>query len=68
MTIHELKRPNCDDPDLVLEGAKGLLKEVIIIGDTGKGFYFAGTTPHKPTILWLLETLKSQLMNGDYDE
>lgn len=69
MTIHELKPPRCNDPDIILDAAKGMVSQVIIIGETEYGEpYYASTTSHKPTLLWMIERLKHLLVEGEYDE
>lgn len=69
MTIHEISQPNCNKPDEILDAAKGMVSRVIIIGETEYGEpYYASTTSHKPTMLWMIERLKHVLMEGDYDD
>ena len=51
------------DPDRVLEGAKGQLEAVIVIGYTSDGEeYFASSKADGGTTLWLLERCKKQLL------
>jgi len=57
------------DPDNVLDGAKGALSTVIVIGhnkddDTS---YIAASTADKKRLLWMIEQFKFKLFNGDFD-
>jgi hypothetical protein len=57
------------EPDSVLDGAKGSLSTVIVIGhnkhdDTS---YIAASTADKKRILWMIEQFKFKLFNGDFD-
>ena len=46
------------DPDAVLTGAVGMLKEVVIVGYEADGsLYFASTRANGPDVLWLLNRL-----------
>ena len=54
------------DPDKVLEGAKGKLKDVIVIGDMGAEYWFASSTSNKGDMLLLLEEFKQRILNGDF--
>lgn len=57
------------DPDEVLEGAKGKLTRVVVIGyDTEGNLYLAGSSADGPKINWLLDKVKHKLINGDYSE
>ena len=53
------------DPDSVLEGAKGKLSKVLVIGCEEDDLYMATSTTSKPEILYLIEQLKFKLLNGD---
>ena len=51
------------DPDAVLTGAVGLLKEVVIVGYEADGsFYFASTRANGPDVLWLLKQAEQRLL------
>ena len=57
------------DPDKVLEGAKGELKSVLVIGeckDNDGRHWFASSTTDAGQLLWLIETFKHKLMAGDF--
>jgi hypothetical protein len=57
------------DPDTVLEGAKGQLTQVLIIGKHVDGFmYAAASTPNKEKLLMALEEFKFQLLSGEFDD
>lgn len=52
------------DPDLVLEGAKGKLEGLLIVGwDLEGEFYGASTFADGPTLLWLMEVCKKRLLD-----
>ena len=51
------------NPDRVLEGAKGQLECVVILGYTNDGVeYFASSKADGGETLWLLERCKKQLL------
>jgi len=51
------------DPDAVLTGAVGLLKEVVIVGYESDGsLYFASTRANAPDVLWLLKQAEQRLL------
>ena len=51
-------------PDRILEGAKGELEGVVVIGwDKEGGQYFASSLADGGDVLWLLEACKKTLMN-----
>jgi hypothetical protein len=59
-----------DNPDNVLEQAIGEYESVYILG-YGKDGYLdarASTNMTQEQILWLLETFKAKMMNGDYSD
>lgn len=61
--IEELKRPNCDDPDNVLDKAKGTLERVIIIGEDKDGnCYHAASFSYRPLMLWMVAEFVKRLM------
>ena len=52
--------------DRVLEGAKDQLEGVVLLGYDKEGeFYFASTYADGGNVLWLLESMKKQLLNID---
>lgn len=57
-------------PDAVLEQAVGVYESVFIIGydQDGKLDVRASTNLACKDILWLIETFKSKMLNGDYYE
>jgi hypothetical protein len=57
------------DPDEVLEGAKGQLKSVVVIGYDAEGdIFLASSSADGKTVNWLLDKVKHKLINGDYSE
>ena len=51
------------DPDAVLTGAVGMLKEVVIVGYEADGsLYFASTRANAPDVLWLLKQAEQRLL------
>jgi len=51
------------EPDTVLQGAIGKLKEVVIVGYESDGsFYFASTRANGPDVLWLLKLAEQRLL------
>lgn len=57
------------DADAVLEQAMGGFSEVLVIGWDKEGFLDARATlglKDGGDILWLIESFKTKLMNGDY--
>ena len=51
------------DPDAVLTGAVGMLKEVVIVGYEADGsFYFSSTRANGPDVLWLLKQAEQRLL------
>jgi|GEM_PF-6499276 len=64
--IHELKQPDCNDADKVLDAAKGKLKNVIIIGEAeDEQRYYASTTSFKPVMLWMAAEFIFSLFGGE---
>jgi hypothetical protein len=55
------------DPDSVLEGAKGKLSKVIVMGYEGDYLYLASSSSSRQEILYLIEQFKFKLFNGDFD-
>lgn len=57
-------------PDAVLEQAIGRYDDVLILGYDKEGYLDPRATLglKKRDIIYLLETFKTKLMNGDYDE
>lgn len=52
-------------PDRILEGAKGALEHVVILGyDKGGNEYFASTYADGGNVLWLLERCKKALLEA----
>jgi len=50
-------------PDAVLEGAKGLLERVLVIGLTKEGtLYGAASYPDMPLMLWDMEHIRKVLL------
>lgn len=50
-------------PDRILEGAKGKLESVLIMGQQDNGeWYFASSVADGGTVLWMMEKLKLLLM------
>ncbi len=57
------------DPDQVLEGAKGELESVIVIGEKENGdFWFASSTGNIPINLWMVEKFKRYLIDYEINE
>jgi len=57
------------NPDKVLEGAKGDLESVIVIGfDKDGDEYFASSIAAGPECLWLLERFKLMLLSVTDEE
>jgi len=57
------------DPDNILEGAKGQLKQVLVIGRCEDGdYYAAASTADKGKLLLAIEEFKLRLLDGDFDE
>lgn len=57
------------DADAVIEQAVGNFSEVLIVGWDKEGFLDARATiglKDGGDILWLIESFKTKLMNGDY--
>ena len=51
------------DPDTVLQGAIGKLKELVVVGYEADGsFYFASTRANRPDVLWLLKQAEQRLL------
>lgn len=56
------------DPDKVLKGAEGNLKQAIVIGIDQDGCdYLASSTGDWGKILIALETVKFKMLRGDYE-
>jgi hypothetical protein len=54
--------------DNVLEGAKGRIKRVLVLGITHDDMLYAASSDGKASeLLWMVEQWKYHLMNGDYD-
>jgi hypothetical protein len=50
------------DPDAVLEGQKGTLKDVLVIGyDMGGHLTLASSSGYLPDLLWLLERARREV-------
>jgi hypothetical protein len=58
------------DPDMVLQNNIGKLEGFVLVGYTSDGKeYTCSTYGDTPTILWLLERAKKQLLeSADYDD
>jgi hypothetical protein len=57
------------DPDIVLENTKGKLEGLVICGyDTEGNEYFASTYADGGDVLWLLERMKLNLLNQEFDQ
>lgn len=58
------------DPDNVLEQAVGEYESVLILGWNHKGFLEARASLDMDgkELLWLIESFKTKLVNGDYSE
>ena len=64
--IREIKQPDCNDADKVLDAAKGKLKSVVIIGETAdEQRYYASTTSFKPVMLWMVTEFIFSLFGGE---
>ncbi len=56
------------DPDIVLEGAKGQLKQVLVLGVCENGdLYAAASTADKGKLLYAAKVFEMKLMMGDFD-
>lgn len=54
--------------NLVLEAAKGKLETVIVIGlDADGNEYFASSTSYNAHVIWLMECIKNNILNGVYN-
>lgn len=55
-------------PDAILDGAKGELTEVLVIGicDNGED-WFASSSTDTSKILFMLEKLKFKILRGDFN-
>lgn len=61
--------PDDIDPDGVLEGAKGQLSAVLVIGRCEDGDnYAAASTTDKGKLLLMIEEFKLRLLDGDFDD
>lgn len=57
------------DPDQVLEGAKGQLKQVLILGVCEDGdLYAAASTADKGKLLYAAKVFEMKLLTGDFDD
>lgn len=59
-----------DDPNVVLEEAKGL-KHVLVLGYDQDGELYAASSPYfgdGGNLLWILECVKAKLLDGDFME
>jgi len=58
------------DPDMVLQNNIGKLEGFVLVGYTSDGKeYLCSTYGDTPTILWLLERAKKQILeSADYDD
>lgn len=55
-------------PDDVLEGARGKLERVLIIGRDAEGEpYYASSYCEKADLLFAIERMKHKLLSGDFD-
>ena len=60
-------RDYINNPDAILEEAKGEFESVLLIGWNKDGSFDArGSIADGPNLLWLVEAFKTQLMNGDF--
>lgn len=51
------------DPDVILEGAAGKLKTIVILGyDHDGAEYFASSVADGGTVMWLMERCKKALL------
>lgn len=57
-----------DEPDAVLEWAKGNYSELLLLGydEDGALFVRSTSTLQCKDVLWLIECFKQKLLNGDY--
>lgn len=56
------------DPDRVLDGAKGELEQVMVLGyDQSGDLYVSSSTADVGILLRLVETFKFKLLNGDFN-
>lgn len=57
------------DADVILDGAKGKLKSVLIIGEMEDGEeFFSSSISDGPETLWMLERAKHKLMKISDDD
>jgi len=66
MTADVLEYPGATmldlDPDRVLEGAKGRLEQVLVVGlDRDEQFYMAGSTPEIGDMLFILALARTKV-------
>lgn len=54
-------------PDKVLEAAKGQCNDVLILGYSDDGHYYASSGMRTGDILLLLEQFKLSLISGDFE-
>jgi len=55
------------DVDNVLEGAKGKLSDVLVIGHEGDSIYFASSTSDTAELNLLVDKFKFMVMRGDFN-
>jgi hypothetical protein len=58
-----------NDPDVILRNSMGKMEMCLVLGykkDTDN-FYFAGSTGSKKELIYLCESFKFALLNGDCD-
>lgn len=57
------------EPDLVIDGAKGKLKEVVVIGFENDGaFYLAASSGDVMKANWLIDLAKNILLNASLSD
>lgn len=60
-----------DNPDVVLEAAKGEVEQVLVLGYDSDGELYAASSSELVdggNILWLIETFKQKLLNLEFLE
>lgn len=69
MSAEIIKLRPGDDPDHVLECAKGHFQQVLVIGrDEDGDLGVFGSTGNAPDVLWMIEQFKFSLLAGEYAE
>lgn len=68
--IQFLKKNAAEDPDVVLEEAKGQYEKVFILGwdKDGVSDFRSSINISYQEVNWLLDVFKHKMMNGDYFE